>query len=418
MAETLTVTHARPATYYLHEVDRLGDILDRYSLCNDILSNKLHRWGLGVFDLVAAHPLNSDDALAAIALKQIRILASEILLNPLMSREPLKEPVLERAWTWEASTHADCLELFDAISPLDRGAMSKTPPIHLFAGEMIAWMHQVAPPTQGEAGPASAGAAGSAAEASMQLVTGSMSRAARRSYYMTIAAIVVPNETMREMIDETWGRMDRALSVMRVSDQRVIAAAETRVAAHEAALQGKIDTLKATHEEALSALQQKIDAMTATHQRDMAAIEEQIGSMDAANREARDALSVQLAQMKTAHRERMATLESQLETQLQGHERAVETMRTELTHAIAAQKRSIASLEETHRQEAAGVQDQTALTAEQLKRFQIELKLERLHCEQFQGAMASVNRIVSSQDAEIRHLRDRVERMSGGCVIS
>lgn len=125
---------------YGKAVESLSNIIANHTDKVDPLSKKLFEWGTGVIDRALKNMSKSQNVIAAIAQERLDVL-SKILVSPL-DGSPLQDPRSERDWVWEARQHAECRWLFSSVSPFDNQPMSPEPPSHLFAKEMIDWLHE------------------------------------------------------------------------------------------------------------------------------------------------------------------------------------------------------------------------------------------------------------------------------------
>ena len=131
---------------YQEYCDQLVKILSDFRSYDDILSLRLHRWGVKVVStpLPLLTPLTLESAQTSPVPrfqeqmeKFLEKLTKKILVNPLNEKYPLECPVLDRKWTWEKwalDQYRDLTKRSD--SPYDNQPIEERP--HLFARAMIA----------------------------------------------------------------------------------------------------------------------------------------------------------------------------------------------------------------------------------------------------------------------------------------
>ena len=351
---SLTATTTIQPANYLTAIEDLSEILEKYSGYSDLLSKSLSKWGISVLQKATGSSFETHDKIIAIAREELGVLANGILINPL-NGALLQEPVLEREWTWELSLHVDCRDLFQKVSPFDQQMMSLEPSSHLFAKEMIHWMHEIIHSEPEEAAGSSSFNLGSR---EIVLLDRSASTKLRKFFYERLAKAAVAQaeqKKLREQMDSALVRVDQFMEEMALKDQMIIANAESKAAEHEAALQDQIQMLRRSHEETIDGLNRQINSLTDEHHQNIAALEARIGTMNQANRSDIDSLRVQISHANLEHQNATTTLRQEIATITREHQQTIANMLAQLSSSDQLHEEAMASILETHSRDVAGL---------------------------------------------------------------
>jgi hypothetical protein len=398
---------------YVAAAEELSRILGVYHECDDTLSQDLLLWGTGVLRTIVEHRDDSEDGIATLAQERLGVLSREILINPIDQR-PLEDPVIERGWTWEHRMHAEYRNFF-LTSPLDDQPMSSEPSSHLFASEMIHWMHRV-PTLRARAAVAIPSGNGALRQVGLPGTFSQLAPFLPVVYQQLAQAAVVrrQNRQLREQMEYALVRVDQCMVQMRDRSRQAVEEAVARAREHEAALQERIALINRTHQDTLAGLNGQIASMEERHRAGVAAFEQQMAATDQANIAAVNGLRRQIEAMNQEHQLARVALERQIELRTQENRQEVARLDAQLVQTTQANQAAMATIAATHGRTVAGLQNQIAENVVRLGQTQAHLAAAETRNAQSAAEIQNTRSALAQAQQRISQLQNEVANSDGG----
>lgn len=141
ISPTMTLSSTINAAIINDSLNKLEDILLRHLTWKDPLSIRLFKWGSKVLSINLTN-ITTAPLVVELGTERIEKLREKIVINFVDLKSTLKEPMLDRKWTWEKSVLENYLKL-SSLSPFDEQPIQAVP--HTFAHEILAWANRIYP---------------------------------------------------------------------------------------------------------------------------------------------------------------------------------------------------------------------------------------------------------------------------------
>jgi hypothetical protein len=377
-------------------------ILQRYEGWNDRLSRKLVRWGNGVVE--AARVMGSEpvERLPVIARAwQARL---DGLLVDQLTATPLRDPVVERDWTWERGMHALYRGQF-RLSPLDKQPMSPEPPPHLFAQALI----QMRRPEV-----ASQELVVSDQQDSLQVAA--CGAKLPRSKLRQLAKNAVVREGLvefQERLGDDLVRMRQTAAAEAEQTEEVVREAERRAEEHEAGLKEQIDSLSREFEQTVQSLNEQATLTEERFRGAEARIRQEIASTNGENADLRH----QLEELQRNRDIEVAAKRQELAVAILMTRQNVERLTAQLVSVQTTFTESLTTTDQTHQRQIVMVQGQRDELQAEAGQMSAQLRESSAQVAALRTQLRQTQAVQASQQRQIQQLQND-SGGGGGCIVS